>query len=76
VTIIVILIVTITVILIVTITVILIVTITSTFQKEKSEKMETKLPFIDLWIKSMLVGREGDGYPVFQEDFLRQVSID
>jgi hypothetical protein len=42
---------------------------------EKSEKIETKSPFIDLWIKSMLVGREGDGYPVFQEDFLRQVSI-
>jgi hypothetical protein len=59
----------------VTITVILIVTITSTFQKEKSEKIETKSPFIDLWIKSMLVGREGDGYPVFQEDFLRQVRV-
>ena len=39
---------------------------------EKSQKVETKSPFIDLWIKSMLVGRESDGYPVFQEDFLRQ----
>ena len=34
---------------------------------------ERKVPFIDRWIKSMLVGRESDGYPVFQEDFLRQV---
>ena len=31
-----------------------------------------KTPFIDLWIRSMLVGRESDGYPAYQEDFLRQ----
>lgn len=28
--------------------------------------------FIELWIKAMLVGRENDGYQVFQENFLRQ----
>jgi hypothetical protein len=39
---------------------------------EKSKVSENKTQFLDLWIKSMLVGRELDGYPVFQEDFLRQ----
>jgi len=39
---------------------------------EKSEKESSKTPFIDRWIKSMLVGRELDGFPVFQENFLRQ----
>jgi len=39
---------------------------------EKSKLPENKDQCIDLWIKSMLVGRESDGYPVFQEDFLRQ----
>merc|ERR1719273_102306 len=44
-------------------------------QKEKDEKSgkeSSKTPFIDRWIKSMLVGREVDGYPMFQEQFLRQ----
>jgi len=41
-------------------------------KEEKSEKEPAKTPFIDRWIKSMLVGRELDGYPVFQENFLRQ----
>ena len=40
-------------------------------QKAKVEE-EKKTPFMDLWIKSMLVGRDTDGYPVFQENFLRQ----
>lgn len=31
-----------------------------------------KSPFIDRWIKWQLVGREDDGYPVYQENFLRQ----
>ena len=37
-------------------------------QKEKQgeKATEKKTPFIDLWIKSMLVGRDSDGYPVFQ----------
>jgi hypothetical protein len=39
---------------------------------EKAEK--TKTPFIDLWIKSMLVGRDVDGYPVFQES-ISQISV-
>ncbi len=34
-------------------------------QKDKAGD-NSKTPFIDLWIKSMLVGRETDGYPVFQ----------
>ena len=40
--------------------------------KDESSITEKKIPFIDRWIKSMLVGRPSDGYPVFQEDFLRQ----
>ncbi len=40
--------------------------------KQKGSYEKKKAPFIDLWIKSMLVGRASDGYPVFQEDFLRQ----
>ena len=31
-----------------------------------------KSPFIDRWIKWQLMGREEDGYPVYQENFLRQ----
>ena len=42
-------------------------------EKDSESGGEKKVPFIDRWIKSMLVGRESDGYPVFQEDFLRQV---
>ena len=44
-------------------------------QKEKYDKKddsEKKTPFIDLWIKSMLVGRNPDGFTAFQENFLRQ----
>ena len=43
-------------------------------QKEKDDasKEPKKLPFIDRWIKSMLVGRESDGFPEYQESFLRQ----
>jgi len=41
-------------------------------KKDSESGGEKKVPFIDRWIKSMLVGRESDGYPVFQEDFLRQ----
>ena len=39
---------------------------------EKEGSGEKKTPFIDRWMKSMLVGREEDGYPVFQENFVRQ----
>jgi len=44
-------------------------------QMEKdSETGEKKTPLIDRWIKSMLIGREDlrDGFPVFQENFVRQ----
>merc|ERR1719305_1567946 len=41
-------------------------------KKDSESTGEKKTPFIDRWIKSMLVGRESDGYPTFQEDFLRQ----
>jgi len=44
-------------------------------EKEKDEKADntdTKTPFIDRWIKCMLIGRQGDGFPVYQENFLRQ----
>jgi len=44
-------------------------------EKEKDEKdgnAEKKTPFIDRWIKCMLIGRQGDGFPVYQENFLRQ----
>merc|ERR1712061_64037 len=41
-------------------------------KKDAESEVEKKTPFIDRWIKSMLVGRESDGYPTFQEDFLRQ----
>ena len=34
-----------------------------------------KTPFLDRWIKWQLVGREEDGYPVYQENFLRQVPL-
>ncbi len=39
---------------------------------KQKEKYKNKSNFVDLWIKSMLVGRDLDGFPVFQEDFLRQ----
>ena len=43
-------------------------------QQEKDKKQEppAKTPFIDRWIKWQLMGREEDGYPVYQENFLRQ----
>ena len=41
-------------------------------QKDKETDEPKKTPFIDRWIKSMLIGRESDGYAVFQENFLRQ----
>ena len=44
-------------------------------QMEKSQKVETKSPVIDLWIKSMLVGRESDGYPVFQVRVFRFLAL-
>ena len=41
-------------------------------EKEDLSSDAKKLPFLDRWIKSMLVGREQDGFPVFQENFIRQ----
>jgi len=41
-------------------------------EKDLSRSGEKKIPFLDRWIKSMLTGRESDGYAVFQENFLRQ----
>ena len=43
-------------------------------QYEKDQKADppAKTPFIDRWIKWQLLGREEDGYPVYQENFLRQ----
>lgn len=41
-------------------------------EKDASSDTEKKTPFIDRWIKSMIIGRETDGYQVFQENFLRQ----
>ncbi len=40
--------------------------------KDDSNEKEKKLPFIDRWIKSMLIGRESDGFAEYQENFLRQ----
>lgn len=41
-------------------------------EKDSSDGKEKKSPFIERWIKSMLVGRDEDGFPVFQENFVRQ----
>ena len=41
-------------------------------EKDTSSEAKNKTPFIDRWMKSMIVGREKDGYQVFQENFLRQ----
>ena len=38
--------------------------------KDAKSEGEKKTPFIDRWIKSMLVGRESDGFPVFQVTML------
>ncbi len=40
-------------------------------KKDSESADEKRSPFIERWIKSMLVGREEDGFPAFQEDFLR-----
>ena len=37
-------------------------------EKDVSSDTEKKTPFIDRWIKSMIIGRETDGYQVFQEN--------
>jgi len=42
------------------------------YEKYKEQEGERKTPFLDLWIKAMLKGRDSDGYPVYQENFLRQ----
>ena len=41
-------------------------------EKDKKQDPPAKTPFIDRWIKWQLMGREEDGYPVYQENFLRQ----
>lgn len=43
-------------------------------QQEKDKLLDppAKTAFIDRWIKWQLMGREEDGYPVYQENFLRQ----
>ena len=41
-------------------------------EKDKKQENAAKTPFIERWIKWQLVGREEDGYPVYQENFLRQ----
>ena len=43
-------------------------------EKDIDEKREgeKKTPFIDRWIKGMLLGRDTDGFPAYQENFLRQ----
>jgi len=41
-------------------------------EKDKKQEQPAKSPFIDRWIKWQLVGREEDGFPVYQENFLRQ----
>ena len=47
----------------------------STFQIiSPGQEPPAKSPFLDRWIKWQLTGREPDGFPVYQENFLRQVS--
>jgi len=41
-------------------------------EKDKKKDPPAKSPFLDRWIKWQLVGRDDDGYPVYQENFLRQ----
>lgn len=41
-------------------------------QKKDNPEVNKKLAFIDRWIKSMLIGRETDGFAIYQENFLRQ----
>ena len=42
------------------------------YEKDQKQDPPPKTPFIERWIKWQLVGREEDGYPVCQENFLRQ----
>jgi hypothetical protein len=46
-------------------------------QKEKDDSSDEpkKIPFIDRWIKSMILGRDVDGYPVFQVVFPVSILI-
>lgn len=37
-----------------------------------SELPEKKSHLIDRWIKALLLGRPSDGFPLYQENFLRQ----
>jgi len=39
---------------------------------DKKKEPPAKTPFLDRWIKWQLTGRESDGFPVYQENFLRQ----
>jgi len=41
-------------------------------EKDKKQDPPPKTPFLDRWIKAQLMGREEDGFPVYQENFLRQ----
>jgi len=43
-----------------------------TQQKKDNPEVSKKLSFIDRWIKSMLIGRDSDGFPIHLENFLRQ----
>jgi len=42
------------------------------YEKDKAQEGEKKSPFLERWIKAQLKGRDSDGYPVYQENFLRQ----
>ena len=42
------------------------------YEKDQKQEPPAKTPFIERWIKWQLVGREEDGFPVYQENFLRQ----
>ena len=42
------------------------------YEKDQKQEPPAKTPFIERWIKWQLVGREEDGLPVYQENFLRQ----
>ena len=42
------------------------------YEKDQKQDPPAKTPFIERWIKWQLVGREEDGFPVYQENFLRQ----
>ena len=44
-------------------------------KKSPCQEPPAKSPFLDRWIKWQLTGREPDGFPVYQENFLRQVTL-